>query len=102
MTCKEWCYDLITLIHKEGPKKDPNNYRGICIMNALLKVLCTMLNNRLTTYCSDNNLIDIKQIGFEKGSRASDHIFTLKTVVNKYVVDKVGQKLYTCFVDESV
>ena len=99
MTCKEWCYDLITLIHKEGPKNDPNNYRGICIMNALLKVLCTMLNNRLTTYCNDNNLIDIKQIGFERGSRASDHIFTLKTIVNKYVGDKVGQKLYSCFVD---
>ena len=99
MTCKEWCYDLITLIHKEGPKKDPNNYRGICIMNALLKVLCTMLNNRLTTYCNDNNLIDIKQIGFEKGCRASDHIFTLKTIVNKYVVDQRGKKLYTCFVD---
>ena len=47
ITCKNWCYDLITLIHKEGPKDDPNNYRGICIMNALLKVLCTLLNNRL-------------------------------------------------------
>ena len=99
ITCKEWCYDLITLIHKEGPKADPNNYRGICIMNALLKVLCTIMNNRLTAYCADHNLIDIKQIGFEKCSRASDHIFTLKTVVNKYVVDQNGQKLYTCFVD---
>ena len=58
-----------------------------------------MLNNRLTTYCNENNLIDIKQIGFERGSRASDHIFTLKTLVNKYVVDRRGQKLYTCFVD---
>ena len=99
ITCKNWCYDLITLIHKEGPKDDPNNYRGICIMNALLKVLCTLLNNRLTDYCAEQKLIDIKQIGFERFSRASDHIFTLKTVVNKYVVDERGKKLYTCFVD---
>ena len=37
----KWCFDLISLIHKNGPKYDPNNYRGICIMSTLLKVLCT-------------------------------------------------------------
>ena len=99
LACRNWCYGLIALIHKEGPKDDPNNYRGICIMNALLKVLCTLLNRRLSIYCTENNLINVGQIGFEKNSRASDHIFTLKSVVNKYVVDQKGKKLYTCFVD---
>ena len=28
MTCSQWCFDRISLIHKEGPKDDPNNYRG--------------------------------------------------------------------------
>ena len=37
LTSSYWCLDLITPIHKAGPKKDPVNYRGICIMNALLK-----------------------------------------------------------------
>ena len=98
-TCKSWCAGLIALIHKEGPKDDPNNYRGICIMNALLKVLCSLLNNRLKDYCNEKKLIDIAQIGFKEKSRASDHIFTLKSIVNKYVVDQKGKKLYTCFVD---
>ena len=90
MTCSEWCFDLISLIHKEEPKNDPNNYRGICIMNTLLKVLCIFLNNRLTTYCVDCKLINPEQIGFQKNNGTSDHILTLKAVVNKYVVDHDG------------
>ena len=99
LACKNWCFGLISLIHKEGPKDDPNNYRGICIMNALLKVLCTLLNKRIPEYCEEQNLINIAQIGFEKNSRASDHVLTLKSVVNKYVCDQKGKALYTCFVD---
>ena len=68
-------------------------------MNTLLKVLCTILNNRLITYSSNNHLINKEQIGFQKHSRTSDHILTLKALVNKYVSDKNGKKLYTCFVD---
>ena len=68
-------------------------------MNTLLKVLCTLLNNRVTIYCSNHKLINQEQIGFQKDNRTSDYILTLKTVVNKYVVDQKGKKLYTCFVD---
>ena len=63
LTSSYWCLDLISQIHKGGPKKDPDNHRGICLMNALLKILCTMLNARLfqsfikrrfsfTTFCA--------------------------------------------------
>ena len=86
-TCISWCVGVISLIHKDGPTDDPNNYRGICIMNALLKVLCTLLNNRLTIFSVENKLINEEQIGFCHDNRASDHIATLKTVVNKYVTD---------------
>ena len=58
-----------------------------------------MLNNRLTTYCLNHKLINREQIGFQKNNKTSDHILTLKAVVNKYVVDQKGKKLYTCFVD---
>ena len=97
--CTNWCIGIISLIHKDGPKDDPSNYRAICIMNALLKVLCTLLNERLTDYCEETKLIDIAQIGFKRKSRTTDHIFTLKGTVNKYVVDKKGKRLYACFVD---
>ena len=41
----------------------------------------------------------MNKLGFKKNNRTSDHILTLKAVVNKYVVDQKGKKLYTCFVD---
>ena len=74
------------------------NYRGICISSPLLKILCSLLNGRIQTHCSDNELIDKRQIGFQKNSRTSDHLLTLKSLVKKYVT--VGkEKLYACFVD---
>ena len=33
----EWCEGLIAPIYKENEKNNPDNYRGICISNALLK-----------------------------------------------------------------
>ena len=68
-------------------------------MNTLLKVLCTLLNNKLITYCNNQQLINQEQIGFQKNNRRSDHILTLKAVLNKYVGDKKGKKVYICFVD---
>ena len=96
---KSWCIGVITPIHKEGPKTDPDNYRGICVGNIILKILSTMINNRILAIVNENNLISKEQIGFKKHARTSDHIFTLKTLVNKYVTDKKGGKLYACFID---
>ena len=75
-----------------------SNYQGICVSSALLKILCSLLNNRIQSFCTENGLIHKNQIGFQKNCRTTDHIFTLKTLVKKYVT--VGkEKLYTCFVD---
>ena len=98
-SCTNWCVGIISVIHKEGPLDDPNNYRGICVVNALLKVLCTILNERLITFCTENKLINKAQIGFWKNCRTSDHLATLKTVSNKYITDGRTKKLYACFVD---
>ena len=91
-TCISWCQGIISLIHKEGSKQDPNNYRGICIMTALMKVLCTLLNDRLSNFCLINKLINVEQIGFLKNNRTA-------AVVNKYVGDQKSKKLFTCFID---
>ena len=32
---KSWCIGILNLIHKEGSKDDPDNYRGICIGSVL-------------------------------------------------------------------
>ncbi len=96
---KSWCQGLITPIYKKGNKMDPSNYRGICVANAMLKLLCTILNNRMTNYIMANNIIHPNQIGFQQKCRTTDHIFTLKTLINKHVQDKSKQKVHAAFID---
>ena len=92
------CKGIINPIHKEGPRSDPESYRGICLMNCLTKLLCSMMNERVYTFLQNNQVINKAQIGFLKGNRTTDHILTLKSIINKYVHDGKG-KLYACFVD---
>ena len=54
--------------------------------------------NRLQTYLEENELIAKEQIGFKKGSRTSDHIFTLKMMIDNNMFKKKIY-LYVCFVD---
>ena len=56
-----------------------------------------ILNNRLEKFIT-NNLIDDTQIGFKKNCRTTDHMFILRTLVDKYV-KKLKSPLYVCFVD---
>ena len=96
---KIWCYGPIRPIYKKGNKLNPNNYKGICVMNAILKVLCLSLNERLKSYLYEMNTINKAQIGFKAKCRTSDHILTLKTLINENVKDKNKKKVFVCFVD---
>ena len=98
MISKSLCYDIIYPIFKDGSKSDPGNYRGICVSSAILKLITSLICERLQNKVSQLKLINKNQIGFMKNSRTSDHLLALKTIVKKYVT--IGKKkLYTCFVD---
>ena len=98
LVSKSICYDIIYPIFKDGIKSKPENYRGICISSALLKLLTSLMNERLKAQVNKINLINKNQIGFRESSRTSDHILTLKSIVKKYVT--IGkEKLYACFID---
>jgi hypothetical protein len=43
-------------------------------------------------------LIRNEEIGFPKGKRTSDHIFVLKTLIDKYC-QQGSKRLFSCFVD---
>ena len=90
---------MISPIHKSGDKMNPENYRPISVFSCLAKLFCLVLNNRLKTYLIDNNIISSSQIGFMENHRTSDHIFTLKTLINRYVHQEPRGKIYACFVD---
>ncbi|MES9993748.1 MAG: reverse transcriptase family protein [Candidatus Thiodiazotropha sp.] len=93
-----WRENFIVPIFKSGSRADPTNYRGIAINSVLGKVFSIILKNRLESFVRDNNLIDDTQIGFKSNCRTSDHMFILKTLIDKYI-KKLKAPLYVCFVD---
>ena len=58
-----------------------------------------ILNYRLLNYTTENDIIHPSQIGFLTGNRTADHIFTLRILYEKYVLNSNRGKLYVCFVD---
>ena len=95
----KWCQGLISPFFKSEDKLNPENYRPICVTSCLSKLFCLILNERLTTFLHKYNIIDPCQIGFQAKSRTSEHIFSLKTLINKYVHNTPKGKIYDCFVD---
>ena len=92
-----WSNSYIIPIHKSDDPTLPANYRGIAISSSLAKLFNTILNNRLNEFIISNSVINEVQIGFRKGSRTSDHMFIIKTLIDKYTMN--GNKLFACFVD---
>ena len=80
-----WCQGLITPIYKSGDRSDPTNYRGICVSSCLGKLFCSILNQRLYLYFEENKILHNSQIGFLPENRTADHVFTLRTLIDKYV-----------------
>ena len=95
----DWCMSLISPIFKLDDKLNPDNYRGICVISCLSKLFLLILNDRLSYFLNTHDIISISQIGFQKNSRSTDHIFTLKTIMNKHVHHTPKGKIYACFVD---
>ena len=93
-----WSEGYITPLHKSDNTHDPSNYRGISITNAVGKLFNSILDARLDSYLTENSIIDKCQIGFTKKARTSDHMFVLKTLIDKYCNKKDGN-LFACFVD---
>ena len=93
-----WNLNLLKPIYKKGEADDPDNFRGLAIGSAFAKRFSVILLKRLNKYIEDKHLISTRQIGFMKGSRTSDHIFLLQTIIEK-VVRKNKNKLYAVFID---
>jgi hypothetical protein len=95
---KIWSIGYITPLHKSGSTSDPSNNRGITISDIIGKLFNRVLNNRLSKFFISNNIINKEQFGFMKGRRTTDHMFVLKTLIDKYV-ERNSKPLYACFVD---
>lgn len=61
-----WGESIIHPIFKKGDANDPQNYRGITLINVLAKIYSQLLLNRLTKWSTENETITDNQFGFQK------------------------------------
>ena len=56
----------ITPIFKNGDRKKINNYRPVCSLSPLSKIIEKVINNRMVNFLDDNNIFSKTQFGFRK------------------------------------
>ena len=93
-----WSLSLVTPIYKSEDPTDCGNKEDICMSSCLGKLFTSILQKRLNYFLEINNLISVTHGSFRKGYRTTDHIFILKTLLNKYIYN-FKKKLFVCFVD---
>ena len=94
----EWKLGYLNPIYKSGVRSDPSNCRGITIMSCIGKLFSSVLNTRLNEYLTENNVISKTQIGFQKKARTTDHMFVLRTLIEKYTKQNKAI-FFICFID---
>lgn len=97
---KQWCQAVLAPIHKKGSKTDPNNYRGIALLNVLGKIFTKVINSRLVSWIEKCKLQKEEQAGFRKGYSTVDNIFVLQSLIQKYCTRK-GRRFYIVYADFS-
>ena len=80
-----WNTSITQIIHKEGPRDEPENFRGTALTSNLSKNFNAIMNTRINNYLEENNLIAIEQGGFRRDHRTTDHIFVLQSIVQQYL-----------------
>ena len=94
----EWCENIICPLYKSGTSTNPENYRGISLINSIGKIFTGILTTRLQKWSEENGVIDESQAGFRKGYSTTDNIFSLQAIVQKYLCRQRG-RFYCIFVD---
>ena len=106
-----WEYGMVPTMWKESlvipvPKKqargvcETNNFRGISLTSTVCKVLCTVLNNRLSSLAEAEGLIADKQAGFRKNMGCRDQLLTL-VLLGQLEISKNPQGMMVAFLDFS-
>jgi hypothetical protein len=69
----------ISSIHKKGDRRSCSNYRGICVINPIMKTFVRLIKRRL-----EEDYVSLEeQCGFTTGRSCIDHIFTLRQILEK-------------------
>uniref|UniRef100_A0A2S2NGN5 Transposon TX1 uncharacterized protein n=1 Tax=Schizaphis graminum TaxID=13262 RepID=A0A2S2NGN5_SCHGA len=92
---KDWNTAIVCPVFKKGNTAKVENYRGISLLDTSYKVLSLAVLKRLEGYAVD--IIGEYQCGFTRGKSTTDHIFTIRQIMEKYY--EHDKDLYMIFVD---
>lgn len=92
---EEWGIALIKPIHKKGDKQTCENYRGITLLNTIVKIYEQIINNRLKIILEPQ--LAEPQSGFRPGRNTQDHIFTIKQIIEKK--QPQNKNIFLAFID---
>lgn len=78
---QDWKRTTISVIHKSGDTRLPNNYRPISIIPLLYKLFARLLYNRLESHLDGYQTPD--QAGFRRTYNTADHLFTTSIIYER-------------------
>lgn len=84
-TPNDWKKAIIIPIFKKGSRLCCQNYRGISLLLTAYKILAGIINDRVTAYSEENNIIGTYQAGFRKGKSTTNQIFTVQQLIEKSI-----------------
>jgi len=90
---KAWKQSIITPLFKKGSKTNPDNYRGITLLNTTLKLFTKVVLRKLLQYIQPRE----EKQGFRKNRSTTDAIFIVRQIAEKAI--KFNHTAYLCFVD---
>ena len=94
-----WKLGAINPIPKSSAynKKDPLSAMGITLAPVFNKIYCTILNNRLSEWEEQNNILHDAQNGFRKKRSTVDHITSLTSIIETRKLKR--KSTFAIFVD---
>ena len=90
---EEWKTNIVISIFKKGEKLNPNNYRGINLLNTHLKLTTKIVSNKLSRIIKLHD----EQQGFRKGRSCVDAIFAIRQLCEKAY--EFNKPAFFCFID---
>ena len=90
---------VLVPIPKKGDLTDVNNYRGISLMDSLLKVTCTLVNRRLVAALEGAQRLCREQAGFRQAEEGIAQVVSLFEICERRREE--GNPTYLGFVDFS-
>jgi hypothetical protein len=90
---KAWKQSTIIPLFKKGSKTNPDNYRGITLLNTTLKLFTKVILRKLLQYMQPRE----EQQDFRKNRSTTDAIFIVRQIAEKSI--QFNHTAFFCFVD---